>query len=175
MQQGACDRAPLLQRALFADPVNSQRIVAARENPRRARAAQNVDDLCRPKALSALREARNARQELPRFDAPILHRSRFAAVVAGAARTCKLLVEVAQQDRAPAFGRFGIIEHLAQLAPRDSLLLLERGAADRVELLLNQIVGRADVGGAEIQQAARRVTVAAGAARLLIIGLQALR
>jgi len=61
MEQGACDAAPFLDRPLPPDPVDAQGVMSARKHTLGARAAQDVDDLGRAEALSALREARDAR------------------------------------------------------------------------------------------------------------------
>src|SRR6202011_1947168 len=134
----------------------------AREHPLGARTAQDVDDLSRPEALSALREARDAGHELPGFQAPILQRSRLAAVVASPARSGKLLTQVTQLNRPAAFGRLGIVQHLPQLLARKALLFFEGRTRIRIDFLLNQEFRRADIGGAEIQGTARGIAITPG-------------
>src|SRR5882762_3946419 len=175
MEQGTGDAAPFVDRSPFAYAVDAQRIMPARKHALGARAAQDVDDLGSPEALSALRQARDAGHELPGLHAPVLQRSRLATVVAGAARTRESLAEVAQLDRSAAFGRLGITQHLTQLLARYALFVLEGRARIRIDLLLNQEFRRADIGGAEVKCAARGVPVTSGAAGLLIVAFQSLR
>ena len=87
----------------------------------------------------------------------------------------KPFIEVMQLNGAAALRRFRIAQDLAQLLARDSLLVLERRARILIDLLLNQELGGADIGGAEIEGAARGIAVAAGAARFLIVAFEALR
>src|SRR5258708_28476210 len=138
MEQGTGNAAPFLDRTLFPDPVNAQRVMSARKHSLGARAAQDVDDLGRPEALSALRQARDAGHELPGLRAPVLHGSRLATVVAGAARTRESLAEVAQLDRPAAFGRLCIAQHLAPLLACKALVVLACLSRSRIALLLNQ-------------------------------------
>ncbi len=79
-----------------------------------------------------------------------------------------------QLNGAAALGRFRIVQDLAQLLARDSLFVLQRCAGVLIDLLLNQKLGGADIGGAEIERAARGIAVAAGAARFLIVAFEAL-
>src|SRR5258708_11601909 len=150
MEQGTGDAAPFVDRSLFTDAVYAQRVVSARNHSLGARAAQDVDDLGRPEALSALRQARDAGHELPGLHAPVLQRSRFATIVAGAARPRESLAEVAQLDRSAAFGRLGITQHLTQLLARNALFVFKGRARIRIDLLLDQEFRGADIGGAEI-------------------------
>src|SRR5882724_10967388 len=175
MEQGTGDAAPFVDRSPFAYAVDAQRIMPARKHSLGARAAQDVDDLGRPEALSALRQARDAGHELPGLHAPVLQRSRLAAIVAGAARARESLAEVAQLDRSAAFGRLGITQHLTQLLARNALFILESLARIRIDLLLNQEFRRADIGGAEIKSAARGIPVTSGAAGFLIVAFQSFR
>src|SRR6267378_1147769 len=137
MEQGAGNVAPFVDRSLFPDSVDAQRVMSARKHSLGARAAQDVDDLGRPEALSALSQACDAGHELLGFRAPVLQRSGLATIVAGAARARECLAEVAQLDRPAAFGRLGVAQHLAQLLARNALFVLEGRARIRIDLLLN--------------------------------------
>jgi len=113
MEQGTGDAAPFVDRSLLADAVNAQRVMSARKHSLGARAAQDVDDLGSPEALSALRQARDAGHELPGF--PCSSPAAFAArsnCRRAAARARESLAEVAQLDRSAAFGRLGVAQPL---------------------------------------------------------------
>src|SRR6202021_1682829 len=160
VEQGACDAAPFLGRPLPTDPVDAQGVVSARKHALAAGAAQNVDDMGRAEALTALRQTRNAGHELPCLRAPILQVPRLAAIVAGSARSGEGFAQVAQLNRSAALGRLRVVQHLPQLLTCDALLFLEGRARPRIDLLLNQEFRRPYVGGPEIKGAARRVSVA---------------
>src|SRR5882762_1193121 len=174
MQQGSHQRSPVRHGSLLSDPVDAQGVVPAVDEAPGARAAQYLDDIGAAEAFAALRETRDAGQELSRVHAAVPHGPRFAAVVACSAGTGKRLIEVMQLNGAAALGRFRIVQDLAQLLARDSLFILERRAGILIDLLLNEKLGGADIGGAEIESAARGIAVAAGAARFLIVAFEAL-
>src|SRR5271170_6241427 len=159
MQQSPREIAPFVDAAMFADPMDAQRVMTGREHAFAARAAKYVDDIDRAKALTALSQACNAGQELPRLRTPVLDGARFAAVVTCRAWAGKRLTEVTQLHCTAAFGGVGELQHLAQLLAGDTLLVLQ-GCAARVHLLLDQELGGADVGAAEIQDAVGRIAVA---------------
>src|ERR1700679_3193637 len=153
MQESPREVAPFVDRAMFTDPVYAQRVMTGREHPFGLGATQNVDDIGRAETLMALSQSCNAGQELPRLRGPVLDGPRFAAVITCAARAGEGLTEVTQLHRTTAFGRVRELQHLAQLLPGDALLVIQR-FAHRVHLLLDQELCRADIGAAEIQDAA---------------------
>ena len=62
--------------------------------------------------------------------------------------------------------------HLPELVPCDSLLGFERLARLRIDLLLDQKIGRPNVAGSEIEHAVGRIAVAAGAPRFLVVAFE---
>src|SRR5258707_180656 len=158
MQESPREVAPLVDPAIFADPVYTQRLMTGREHSFGPRAAKNVDEVGRAEALMALSQSCNAGQELPGLRAPVLNGPRLAAIITGSARACERLTEVTQLHRTTAFGRVRELQHLAQLLTGDTLLVLQ-GCAGRVHFLLDQELSGADVGAAEIQDAVGRIAV----------------
>src|SRR5208283_3159190 len=105
MQESPREVAPFVDPPMFADPVDTQCVMTAREHAFGPGAAKNVDDIGRAEALMALSQSCNTGQELPRLCAPVLDGPRFAAVITCSARAGKRLAEVTQLHRTTAFGR----------------------------------------------------------------------
>src|SRR5258708_11040032 len=171
MQESPREVAPLVDPAMLADPVYTQRVMTGRQHAFGPRAAKNVDEVGRAEALPTLSQPRDAGQELPRLSAPVLDGPRFAAVITRSARPRERLTEVTQLHRTTALGRVRELQHLAQLLAGDALLVLQ-GLAGRVHLLLDQELGRADIGAAEIQDAVGRIAITPRPARFLVIAFQ---
>src|ERR1700722_4577314 len=167
MQESPREVAPFVDPSMLADPIDAQRVMTGRQQAFCAGPAKNIDDIGRAEALTALSQSCDAGQELSRLRAPILDGPRFAAVVARSTRAGECFTEVSQLHRATAFGRVRELQHLAQLLPGGTLLVLQRFAG-RVHLLLDQELCRADVGAAEIQDAVGRIAVAPPTARILV-------
>ena len=96
-----------------------------------------------------------------------MRRRRLQAIVAIAALIRRVLAEVAQQDRAAAAGR------LDQHRQRVQALALGRPAVG-LDLLLDPLPGAREILGGPEQPGLGRLAVAAGAAGLLVISLDAL-
>ena len=140
-----------------------------------SRAAQDLDHVGNAVPLAPLREPRDAGQELLRLGGAVDRRARLEAVVAGIALAGKDLAEVSQLHGAAAFAGFRVVQHLPQLLARDALLVRQRLEAHRIDLLRDDVLGGADVAGAEIENAARALAVAAGAAGFLVVALERFR
>src|SRR5450755_1533883 len=159
---------------MLADPVHAQAFMPPALQPFRVRPSQYLDEVGRTEAFTTLRQARDARQELACLHAVVTRGARLTAVIARATRTGKGFVEVMQLDGMSAVARFRVIQHLAQLLASYALLVLERLAGIRIDLFLDEKFGRTNVGSAEEQGAARRISVASGAAGFLVVAFQAL-
>ena len=92
---------------------------------------------------------------------------RQAIVAAIAWRFCKFFSEIAQQRRSPAFTRFRVVDHLAQLLMRDLLFALT--------FFFDEALLFYDITCAEEQHALARQAISTRAPGLLIITLDVLR
>ena len=131
---------------------------------------EHLDDVVQPEAKAApLANAIEAREEFLRCDRPVEGLLGVEAVVAAAAVFVgKRFAEVGEQRAAAAVARLGIVHHLLQQIPGNTLLLLVGLFLDETELL-------GDVRCIEQQHTLRRQTVAPGPAGLLIVALDVFR
>ena len=136
----------------------------------RVGAGENLDQVgLTDGELAGLPDAVDARQELVRRHRAVVGCARLEAVVAGAAVIeGELLAEIVQQLGPPAPRALGVVHDLAQLGPRDLLLL-------RVGHLVEEMRLLRDVARAEQQQAVARQPVAPGPAGLLVVALDVFR
>jgi hypothetical protein len=93
---------------------------------------------------------------------------RVEAIVAIAASCRRILAEMAKQDRSPAAG--GLDEDRERIEP-----IALASTAIRFDLLLDAAAGSREILGSPEEPGFRGLAVAAGAARLLIIGFDRLR
>ena len=128
-------------------------------------AGQDVDDMRGAEALAALRDGR---QDDARLRGAIGARHLVEAVVAIAARL-RLLAEIAEQHLAPALRRLAIADQGVEPLMRASLVLADASSSSM------NMPAHADVAEAEQHVRLGIAAVAAGAADLLIIGLQTAR
>src|SRR5438270_7165943 len=127
-------------------------------------AGQHVGEVA---AAEAHLRAEGGGEELPRDLGHIDGGGRLEAIVAIAASLRRVFAEVSKQDGAPAAGR------LDQCGERIEALALRRAALG-LDLLLYPLAGTGKVLRSPEQPGFGRFAVAPGAARLLVIGLDAL-
>ena len=157
--------APLAAIELAADAVHAQLVVAEGADPFAVGPQQNVHHVGRTEALAG---AVHRRKRLLGRHRGVAAGLRIEAAIAVAAVGLELLAEVAQQQAAPAAGRFGEADQRIELAVLDPLLLL--GGAGVVD----EAAQLRDVAAAMHHPGHRRQAVTAGPARFLVVGLQAL-
>ena len=85
------------------------------------------------------------------------------------------LAEISQLHGAATFAGLRVAQHLPQLLAGDALFVRQRLEGHRIDLLRNDVLGGADVAGAEIENAARLLAVAAGAPGFLVVALERFR
>src|SRR5262249_54828980 len=127
--------------------------------------AENVDEMRDAEALSG---AEDGRERLLRGDEAIPDMGRFQAIVTVAAGRMIALAEISQEHLAAASGGLAITQQRLQLVALDAALaLLEIGPLEERQERRHILhaIGHPGIGGK---------TVAAGAARLLIVGFEAL-
>ena len=163
--QLAKHRSPLAIVHFGADAEGTDGVVAKSPHALVALTQQNIDEIVHPEALIGTVHAgerlAGGLGTVPRVDG-------LQAGVAVAAGCLHHLVEVGEQNLAPAAGHLAVAEHRLQLAPFDPLVLLV-GLGSFEHLPETDDVGQAvdhpGIGGK---------AVASGAPRFLVVGFDAL-
>ena len=145
---------------LLADAVNAELRVAVVQHALSLRTAQDVDDMTCAVAFLSLREARDTGKKLLSFGRAVFSVHRRETVVARGTRGHERFAEILKLHCATTFCGLCVSQHLAELLTGNALLLHQRFTASRIDLLLNQELGTANVAWTEIQDAVRRITVA---------------
>src|SRR5262245_43572882 len=160
------DRAPFRRRKVLADAIGGEVVMAELPDALPLAAAQHVDDVPGAKALA---RAINARERLLRQLRAVKALGRLEAAVAIAARLCKRLPEIGEQNLPAAARALAIADQGFKLAPLDLLLPVRRIRC------LDQLTQLRHILEAVEHEGLRRQAVAPGAARFLVISLEALR
>ena len=117
----------------------------------------------------ALAHAVDAGEYLLRVDRDIDLAHARLAVAAAAAAILRLAAEIADEERAQAFGRVAVVDHALELRKLDALPRRVLGRDVDEVALRHDVLRRVE------QQALARLAVAARAPRLLVVGLDVLR